>query len=281
MNTQTASRILTPTVFVSHSSRDKPRLKPLLSALQNLGLRYWIDDSEIGPAQNIAWSISDGLKDCSHLLVCWSEASERSWVVRDELTGFYLKDSRPERILFLRLDDTPVLTLFAARKYLAVKNRQLEGFADDILNWVAGQSPSHVESEDFATPTGNVLHIFPKGPAVDSQFITQNLVAAYAKVSGTPAAFDGKLGEANLLRCQADPDGDRAKMTLGRQELPLLGGFVSAEEVWNATLHQANIRSLRLLGAFLFVQDDEPFSHKARNDRARLIQEMRSLWHPR
>lgn len=267
-------------VFVSHSSLDKLWLKPLLSALQEMKIFYWYDESEIGPAQNIVWGVSDGLKTCSHLLVCWSESSARSWVVRDELTGFYLKDPRPERILFLRLDNTPVPTLFAARKYLSAQDRQPETTVGDIADWLSGARRfiDRVAEAAFAPPAAHVLHIFPKGPAVDSQFITRDLVDAYARLYGTKLSFDDKLGEANRLRCQADPDGDRARMTLGAQELPLLGP-APADEVWNATLHQANLRSLRLLGAFLFVQDDDQLPAKARSDRAQLIREMRALWH--
>jgi hypothetical protein len=79
-----------PFVFLSHAGADKPRLKPLIDALQRAGLKIWIDNPagfDAAHSQQFyrihagnRWQdeIYEALEACACVLVCWSkQATDR------------------------------------------------------------------------------------------------------------------------------------------------------------------------------------------------------------
>ena len=56
-------------VFVSHSSKDKRKVRPIAKRLRANGLRVWFDEWEIKPGESIPAAVDRGL-DASRALVC-------------------------------------------------------------------------------------------------------------------------------------------------------------------------------------------------------------------
>lgn len=79
-----ARKLPRSTVFVSHSSKDKPFVKKLIRELSTDGsIRFWIDENEIEAGDDIQQTITRALRasDTDYLLLVISESStESSWV---------------------------------------------------------------------------------------------------------------------------------------------------------------------------------------------------------
>jgi hypothetical protein len=67
-------------VFLSHSSRDKPRARRLAEQLRSRGLLVWMDEFEISPGDDIVSKIDHGLSNSRRVLVLISGSSlESGW----------------------------------------------------------------------------------------------------------------------------------------------------------------------------------------------------------
>src|ERR1700685_1663634 len=68
---------------MSYARADSARVAPLVAALEAQGWSVWWD-SAISPGQEVDRQIAAALKDCSAVLVVWTENSVESRVVRGE-----------------------------------------------------------------------------------------------------------------------------------------------------------------------------------------------------
>ena len=196
-----------------------------------------------------------------------------SWVVRDEIGAFYMLHPQPDLILFLRLDDTKVMTIFAARTYVNLGSSCSEAVAA-IRRWLGGIPDATRETPSFEYPLGSVLHQFPKGPMVRGEWVSMDLVNAYAKIYGGGQKAIAIVGEANRMRLDADPQGNPDNMLV---ELSMVIANTPFN-FWQSVFDNACRKSPRMVGALLFVMDDELLPRQARQDRVKLINEMRKMW---
>ena len=68
-------------VFVSHNSKDKPRVRKLAERLKAAGLRVWFDEWNIKSGDIIALKVDEGLERSRVLLLCISKnALASGWV---------------------------------------------------------------------------------------------------------------------------------------------------------------------------------------------------------
>ena len=71
-------------VFLSHNSRDKPRVRGLAEELRDAGLRVWFDEWVIKPGDDIYLAIERGLEAARVQVLCLSPAALGSeWVALD------------------------------------------------------------------------------------------------------------------------------------------------------------------------------------------------------
>ena len=79
---------LTFDVFLSHSGKDKPVVRPLAERLRADGLKVWFDEWEIKPGDSIPAKIEEGLEHSRVLVLCMSaNAFGSDWArVEDCLT---------------------------------------------------------------------------------------------------------------------------------------------------------------------------------------------------
>jgi TIR domain len=83
------SKLPTSTIFISHSSVDKPFVKRLEAELsKDKSLKFWIDENEILAGEDIQKSISKSLSSSDYLLLVISDNSTKSSWVNFEVSQF-------------------------------------------------------------------------------------------------------------------------------------------------------------------------------------------------
>jgi hypothetical protein len=84
-------------VFLSHSSKDKPFVRDLADALETGGeIRVWLDEREIDYGENIVNKISDGLDSDVILLILSPDSADSRWV-KEEWTDAYWEQVNDNR----------------------------------------------------------------------------------------------------------------------------------------------------------------------------------------
>lgn len=77
-------------VFLSHNSKDKPRVRKLAEDLRAAGLRVWFDEWVLKPGDDIYLSIERGLEAARAQVLCLSpSALESEWVALERSTVLF------------------------------------------------------------------------------------------------------------------------------------------------------------------------------------------------
>lgn len=80
-----------PSIFMSHTSIDKPFVEKLAKDLQRLGIKAWYDKWEIKVGESLLWKIEEGIKVNDYLGIVLSEEAMKSKWVRAELSAAWEK----------------------------------------------------------------------------------------------------------------------------------------------------------------------------------------------
>jgi small GTP-binding protein len=107
-------------VFLSHSSKDKPVVRPLAERLRADGLRVWFDEWELKPGDIIPSKIDEGLERSRVLVLCMSaNAFGSDWAQLESYT-YRFRDplNKERRFIPLRLDDAPIKGSLAQFLYI-------------------------------------------------------------------------------------------------------------------------------------------------------------------
>jgi hypothetical protein len=89
-----AKKLPKSTLFISHSSVDKPFARKLIEELsEDSSFQFWIDEKEILPGDDIQKIITHGLHNSDYLLIVISENSVKSSWVNFEIAQFMGFDS--------------------------------------------------------------------------------------------------------------------------------------------------------------------------------------------
>src|SRR5947207_9703244 len=87
-------------VFVSHASEDKASVaSPLANALSRLGLRVWLDRSELTLGDSLAVKIDEGLSKCQFGVVILSESYFNKFWTLTEFSALMAKQEYQKTIL--------------------------------------------------------------------------------------------------------------------------------------------------------------------------------------
>src|SRR5262249_11700587 len=85
-------------IFLSHSHRDKPRVRQLAKRLCDAGLQIWFDEWVIEPGADIYTAIEHGLEYTRTLILCMSQAAfEADWVQMERSTVLFRDPANHER----------------------------------------------------------------------------------------------------------------------------------------------------------------------------------------
>ena len=110
---------LVSTVFLSHSSKDKPIAKRIATDLTQAGIDVWFDEWEIKVGDSISQKIQQALDAVDFVAVVLSSESLKSgWVEKEwQAKVGHEAQTRQTMILPLKVDDCPLPPLLRDKKY--------------------------------------------------------------------------------------------------------------------------------------------------------------------
>jgi hypothetical protein len=137
-------------VFLSHSSRDKPFVRELASSLEGEGqIRVWLDEREIAPGQNIVSRIGEGLDADFILLILSPDSVDSSWVEEEWTDAFWEQtNNRQTKLLGVLYRDCAIPRLLRNKKYFDLRVNQPEGFRE-IRAFLLTQKPAPPERVNY------------------------------------------------------------------------------------------------------------------------------------
>ncbi|MCP5050009.1 MAG: toll/interleukin-1 receptor domain-containing protein, partial [bacterium] len=96
--------------FLSHNSRDKPRVRRLAEQLKQAGLTVWFDEWVIQPGDNIQLKINHGLEQSRVLVLCMSNhAFGSDWVSLESSTVIFRDPvNKDRRFIPVLLEDCKI-----------------------------------------------------------------------------------------------------------------------------------------------------------------------------
>ena len=120
-----------PSVFLSHSSKDKPFVRELAAELSRGGeIEVWLDEREIAPGDNIVGRIGAGLENADFVLLILSPDSVESKWVKEEWTDAFWQQTneRHTRLIGVLYRDCRIPALLRNKKYFDLRTNHPEGF---------------------------------------------------------------------------------------------------------------------------------------------------------
>jgi hypothetical protein len=122
-------------IFISHSSKDKPFAEWLALELVSAGHSPWLDEWRIRVGESIPLKISDGIQRCDALVVILSQhAVESKWVENEWQAKYWdeIKDERV-RVLPILLKPCEIPSLLRPKKYADFTDDYGKGLRDLLI----------------------------------------------------------------------------------------------------------------------------------------------------
>ena len=119
-------------VFLSHNSKDKPRVRRLAARLRDAGLRVWLDDWMIRAGDIILLKVEEGLNQSRVLLLCMSpDAFGSGWVALERSTAMHRDPANTgRRFVPLLLADCELPDTVRIYKYVDFRNEAESAFSE-------------------------------------------------------------------------------------------------------------------------------------------------------
>jgi hypothetical protein len=111
--------------FLSHSTKDKPRVRLVKRALERAGVTCWFDEDQVELGDNIPLTVQKGLEASECVLLFWSGQSQQSDWVQEEWAGIFLK----KRLIPVRLDDCEMPPFIGSRRAVDVRTHDRASLA--------------------------------------------------------------------------------------------------------------------------------------------------------
>jgi tetratricopeptide (TPR) repeat protein len=142
-------------VFLSHSSKDKPFVRELADFLEKDGdIKVWLDEREVDFGENIVSKIEQGLGSKFVLLILSPDSVESAWV-REEWTAAFWRqmESRGVKLACVLYRACQIPLLLANKRYFDLTTNQLDEFRR-MKSWLLEQRP----------PAQPIVHLPPRQP---------------------------------------------------------------------------------------------------------------------
>jgi hypothetical protein len=119
-------------VFLSHNSKDKPRVRKLAERLRAAGLRVWFDEWIIKPGDDIYLAVKRGLEETRVLVLCLSPAALGSdWVTLELSTALFRDPTNVgRRFVQLLLADCKIPDALRLYKYVDFRSEAETAFEE-------------------------------------------------------------------------------------------------------------------------------------------------------
>lgn len=123
------------TLFISHSSLDKPFARLLATDLAEAGHSPWLDEWHIKIGESIPGSISRALQVSEYVLVILSNNSNKSaWVEQEWYTKYWEEiNERKDKILPILIEDCNIPELLKTKKYADFREDYNRGLRELLL----------------------------------------------------------------------------------------------------------------------------------------------------
>ncbi|MCM3342725.1 toll/interleukin-1 receptor domain-containing protein [Paenibacillus sp. MER TA 81-3] len=108
-----------PTLFLSHSSKDKFFVRKLAEELTQNGVKVWIDEAEIKIGDSLIEKITAGVKDADYLVIVLSHNSVESTWVQKELQMAISREMLGTKVILPLLIEKCEIPLFLQDKLYA------------------------------------------------------------------------------------------------------------------------------------------------------------------
>src|SRR5436309_3330398 len=121
-------------VFLSHNSKDKPRVRKLAEELRAAGLRVWLDEWVLKPGDDIYLSIERGLEAARAQVLCLSPTALGSeWVALERSTVLFRDPTNAgRRFIPLLLADCELPDALRRYKYVDYR-REAKATFDELV----------------------------------------------------------------------------------------------------------------------------------------------------
>lgn len=137
-----------PSIFLSHTSIDKPFVEKLAKDLKRFGVNVWFDKWDIKVGDSITWEIEEGIRENEFFgIVLSPEAIDSEWV-KNELSAAWVKQTKGRKVFILPIlyRDCSIPSFLADRKYADFREDYQVGFEELVA--VLGINKKDITSED-------------------------------------------------------------------------------------------------------------------------------------
>ena len=202
-------------VFISHSSKDKPFARELADFLGREGdIKVWLDEREIAPGNNIVSNIEKGL-DSDFVCLILSPDSVDSALVKEEWTDAFWEqtNARTTKLFGVLYRDCKIPRLLRNKSYVDLRNNHPEGFRK-IRTFLLTGKPAEPTRVNRSFPCGlAVVHRARRG--------TRAIAGAAAEARGTGLHLRDARPREDDARARVRPsvsDGFRGRLLVAVRE---------------------------------------------------------------
>src|SRR5271165_1955364 len=130
-------------VFLSHSSKDKPFVRELADFLGREGeIKVWLDEGEIAPGHNVVGRIAAGLGSQFVLVVLSPNSVDSEWVKKEWTDAFYEQTNNGKvKVLAVLYQDCQIPPLLRTTKQFDLRRNHPDGFRQ-IRTFLLEQRPA-------------------------------------------------------------------------------------------------------------------------------------------
>lgn len=152
--------------FLSHNSKDKPRVGELAGQLRAAGLRIWFDDWILRPGDDIYLAIERGLESSRVQILCLSQAALGSdWVGLERSTVLFRDPANTlRRFVPLLLEDCDLPDTLKRYKFVDYRKPNQKAFAELVAACKDGEDqPAPAASTPATAPARTVTDLYNLG----------------------------------------------------------------------------------------------------------------------
>jgi len=140
---------MNPTVFLSHSSKDKPIVERIYTDLKRENIGVWFDKWEIVVGDSIIEKIEQGLKHKDYLVIVLSTNSVESEWVKKELSAALMEEIEEKSVVVLPIviEDCEKPLLLKDKRHADFRENYQKGLNELIIAIKAHQERREIQEE--------------------------------------------------------------------------------------------------------------------------------------
>lgn len=121
-----------PSIFLSHSSIDKPMVRKLAMDIESWGITVWLDEWKINPGDQIIQLVEKGIEESDFVAIWITENSIRSsWVEKEWRSKLHEEiSSKKTSVIPLLHQSVKIPTFLADKKYADFRKNYIEGLQE-------------------------------------------------------------------------------------------------------------------------------------------------------